>query len=162
MKYLFLFLSLFLLTPAFAAYTENVQDSCVPFFQEMVAVFHPIEYTCDFGYFLPANVTGCRPCPKNYKCPGGTFKFNENQPQGAVFNSDNIITENISNGCLLTMPNKMYANFEPNVINITYDYKDESGTKIQSSCIYGELIELPAVPSRQGYVFGGWKVKTNQ
>ena len=48
----------------------------------MIPVWTPNEYTCEPGYYLPANVDGCRQCPKNNKCVGGTYSFNETENQG--------------------------------------------------------------------------------
>ena len=46
------------------------------------AVFTPIDYVCDSGYFLPANSTTCIACPDGYSCAGGTFNFNKINSQG--------------------------------------------------------------------------------
>ena len=43
--------------------------------------------------------------------------------------------------------------------HLIYNYGN--GTITESSCVYGELIELPEEPVRQGYKFMGWRVKTS-
>jgi len=48
----------------------------------------------------------------------------------------------------------------PTIINLFwYDGINESPT--QSTCQYNQQITLPPTPVRPGYVFGGWRVKTN-
>ncbi len=63
--------------------------SCVKNFNKSYsAIFEPIMYTCAPGYYLPAgddwidDVEGCRICPQNNKCVGGTYIFNETEFQG--------------------------------------------------------------------------------
>ena len=46
------------------------------------ARFAPNEYTCNAGYYLPADETECTQCPTNSVCVGGTYLFNETTDQG--------------------------------------------------------------------------------
>ena len=69
-----------------------VQDaigSCsADFSQSLTAIFEPIVYTCSAGFYLPAgndwqnDTEGCRKCPENNYCAGGTYTFNETIAQG--------------------------------------------------------------------------------
>ena len=47
-----------------------------------VAIYERSTYTCNPGYYLPANTDGCVVCPENSYCPGGTYTFNETMAQG--------------------------------------------------------------------------------
>ena len=122
---------------------------------ELVAIFDPISYTCASGYFLPANTTGCQPCPTDYTCSGGTFYFNDTKAQGIQFTT---ITTDITNACSTNFPNDMVAVFEPITINLSYD--DGNGNVTSTTCEYGDTITLPeTVPTRPGYTFTGWVVR---
>ena len=68
---------------------EDITDGCNKVFVRSInnnanitATFIPNEHTCAPGYYLPANVDGCRQCPADNKCIGGTYSFNENINQG--------------------------------------------------------------------------------
>ena len=62
---------------------NNLNNLCSTNFpHELSAVMTPNEHNCAPGYYLPANVDGCRQCPKNNKCVGGTYSFNETTDQG--------------------------------------------------------------------------------
>ena len=63
--------------------------SCSPAFtQNYGAIFEPITYTCNPGYYLPAgndwttDNQGCTICPADNYCVGGTYTFNETNDQG--------------------------------------------------------------------------------
>lgn len=69
--------------------TQNITNGCRTDFVRSTnntaiirPVFTPNIHTCTPGYYLPANVDECRPCPINNKCIGGTYSFNETTPQG--------------------------------------------------------------------------------
>ena len=68
---------------------EDITDGCNKVFVRSInnntiimATFIPNEHTCTTGYYLPANVDECTICPKNNKCVGGTYTFNETLTQG--------------------------------------------------------------------------------
>ena len=68
---------------------EYITDGCNKVFVQSInnntiimATFIPNEHTCTTGYYLPANVDECTICPKNNKCVGGTYTFNETLTQG--------------------------------------------------------------------------------
>lgn len=48
----------------------------------LVPEFVPAQYTCDAGYYLPADAIACVICPENSYCPGGTYTFNESSEDG--------------------------------------------------------------------------------
>lgn len=77
----------------------------------LYALFEPNVYTCDAGYYLPANIEGCKPCPSEDICVGGTFTFNEYFSQGIVYNQN--ITTDIGYGCQ-SFDGYATAVFEPN------------------------------------------------
>ena len=79
-----------------------------------IAEYELNEYTCNAGYYLPANHEGCVQCPSIYSCPGGTFTFDENTSQGIVYSSSVIINTNINNMCAVNLPNVLSAFYEPN------------------------------------------------
>ena len=65
--------------------TQNIPQGCavdLPLGGFSVAIFEPTVYTCNPGYYLPANTDGCVICPANSYCPGGAYTFNENDIQG--------------------------------------------------------------------------------
>lgn len=63
--------------------TTNVSNACSSNFgHELNAVFEPNQYTCQPGYYLPANIDECTICPNDNYCVGGTYTFNETTPQG--------------------------------------------------------------------------------
>ena len=45
------------------------------------AVFAPRQIECTSGYYLLANHVECTRCPNDNYCPGGTYTFNETEPQ---------------------------------------------------------------------------------
>jgi len=48
------------------------------------ALFEPNQHNCAQGSYLPANTDGCRLCPADSYCVGGTYTFNETLTQGIV------------------------------------------------------------------------------
>ena len=63
--------------------------SCSNEFARILSVtFEPINYGCPAGYYLPAGMNwvndyeGCRKCPLNHYCGGGTYTYNETTTQG--------------------------------------------------------------------------------
>lgn len=95
-KILFLFFILFI-SPVFGVvYDTNITGAC-GVYENLNAKFSPIQYTCDSGYFLPANAISCAACPSGFSCPGGTYTFNETKNSG--LNLSGTITQNITNAC---------------------------------------------------------------
>ena len=96
-------------------FTENTAGACN--FDSsnayLSAIYEPNEHTCSVGYYLPANVDECMPCPNMYRCDGGTFSFNPDTAQGLVYNGGNFDT-NINNFCAINIPKYLYAVYEPN------------------------------------------------
>ena len=81
--------------------------------QTLFARFEPNEYTCNTGYYLPANATGCIGCLTGYTCTGGTYSFNEKSDQGINLNTP--ITTNVEQGCGASQTTSLFlARFEPN------------------------------------------------
>ena len=143
-------LSLLIITPSFA---EMMCDDATDYF----AIYEINTYTCENGYFLPANTTGCQPCPTGYTCSGGTYEFNPDIYQGTELN--NIPTTTMNNICADNFPTDVFAIYEPNTINLNWWNGNE--TVAQTTCEYDGTIQLPSTPTRPGYTFVGWRLKTN-
>ena len=156
MKHLYLPL-LFIVSPAFAVYTENIPDACGTTSSEFLAIYEPIQQTCDDGSFLPANSLTCVSCPSDHTCSGGTYDFNPKKSQGIVYNK---LTETSVKSCSSNISHKLTAIYMPNTLTLNWDYKD--GRTAQTTCIYDTMLVLPPDPVRPGYIFGGWRVKTPQ
>ena len=65
--------------------TTNVDLGCATKLlnnNRFLARFAPNEYTCNAGYYLPADETECTQCPAGSACSGGTFTFNDTTDQG--------------------------------------------------------------------------------
>ena len=66
-------------------YTINENNVCaVSFPKNLNAKFEPNQYTCNAGYYLPADGIECVQCTLNNACVGGTYAFNETTDQGIV------------------------------------------------------------------------------
>lgn len=157
MKKTIIFLSIFFINNAFGYL--NTQNACGIEPAVIVAQFTPRTYTCEVGYYLPANTDGCRPCPSGYTCLGGTFEGNSTQSQGLVRVSDTTTTMN--NACATNAPRVMVAVFVPNTENIVGINWNNNGSFSTTMCTVGDTIDLPPTPTRVGYVFTGWKVKND-
>jgi hypothetical protein len=156
-KYLFIFFAIYSCN-AFAYYNETIPNQCGIVGNKMYAIFTPNVHTCSAGYFLPANVDGCRSCPNGYTCSGGTFSFNERQSQGIVYKT--TIRENIPYACAKNMPHDMVAIFNPNTININWSDTDIADVVANNagSVVYDSDIRTPVrVAHKKGKVFVGWK-----
>ena len=156
MKKLYIIFIVLFTTDAFALYNTNIPNACGTY-PKIRAVFIPNEHTCQSGYFLPANVDGCRPCPTDHVCSGGTFAFNEHQSQGIKYKT---LTRNSANSCASNISHKLVAKFTPNTVTLNFD--DDNGNTTSGSCTYDGLVNLPPTPTREGYDFVGWKLVTNE
>ena len=85
----------------------------------MFAIFAPTQYTCSSGQYLPANIDGCRTCPANGTCSGGTYTFNESSSSGIEFRYP--FTQSQTNACVNDLMgadnnnhSNMFAVFTPN------------------------------------------------
>ena len=61
----------------------QINKACANNFpKKLSAQYDRNQYTCNPGYYVPANTDGCVVCPANSYCPGGTYTFNETLDQG--------------------------------------------------------------------------------
>ena len=108
-KIYFTFFIVFTFVSAVAAadvITQNVPNGCgLDYLRaennneaNLYSIWVPNSYTCNFGYFLPANSVDCTKCLTDYICAGGTYVFNERIDQGIEYSS--ILTQPLANGCL--------------------------------------------------------------
>ena len=108
MKRVFISLLLILISQSvFGDYiTQNTNNGCVDNIisidnnnhSNMFAVFTINQYTCPSGQYLPANIDGCRACPANGTCNGGTYTFNESSSSGINFTHP--FTQSQTNACI--------------------------------------------------------------
>ena len=136
----------------------NISNTCstnIRFFEPQWA---PSVYNCSAGYYLPADEISCAECLENNYCPGGNLTFNETTPQGL-------------NPCPNDTPYSPAASTSVDqcykIINLNW-YLDENATTpltvqpAAQKCIYGQPIILPDTnPTKPGYVFSGWRLRTN-
>ena len=136
----------------------NITNGCNGSYR-FAPVFQINSYTCQSGYFLPANTEGCQPCPTGATCSGGTFTFNTTTAQGIVVNYP--LNNTVTKGCSGNLTDGYVPVFTPNNISLTW--QDENGNTIDSgTCSYGEAISVPStIPTKTGYTFTGWQVVSN-
>jgi hypothetical protein len=116
-----------------ALYTNDISNGCIPNVihsfnndAEMTARWIPNSYTCNVNEFLPANIDNCVSCPMGQTCTGGTFDFNETEPQGITYTTPILYNQN--NSCVneLLKPNNntsyMVAKFVRNVHTCSAGY----------------------------------------
>ena len=115
-----LLLSLLIINPVYGYYTSDIPNKC-GLMPEMFTVFTPIQYTCPAGEFLPAYTLGCKTCPADYTCNGGTYAFNDDIFQGAIKQSG-YINNNLSNLCSTNAPHELFAVMTPNEHNCAPGY----------------------------------------
>ena len=117
---------------------------------------------CESGEFLPANSVQCVSCPDGYTCAGGTYSYNPTLAQGIVKDANNpYISSNTHHTCSANLGHIMHATRTANVINLRWYDRDTELTvqPAAQSCTYGEKITLPdTIPTRQGYIFSGWRL----
>lgn len=98
---------------------------------------HFVKWSCDNG--VGDHSTSCN----NHTCQGDTVS--------------NWTYTGIANGTTVTCT----AQYDANTIGLTWDANGgEVETAGGESCSYGGSILLPENPSRTGYEFGGWEVKS--
>ena len=125
--------------------TTNVDDGCGRTESRLFGRFAPNEYTCNAGYYLPADAIECVQCPANSFCLGGTYTFNE------------TITQGISGQCATGYSSSAgSAACTPNTITVRWD--DGNGGAYSTTCIYGGALTTPATEpvAPRGYHFTGW------
>ena len=143
---------------AFALYDSDITNGCSGSYR-FAPVFQINSYTCQSGYFLPANAVACVACPTGATCNGGTFTFNPDIAQGIELNYP--FNNTITNGCSGNLTGGYVPVFVPNSISLTW--QDDNGNTIDSgTCSYGEAISVPSTtPTKTGYTFAGWQVVSN-
>lgn len=79
-----------------ALITENVPNGCKIELsgKSLVAIYIPTDYSCDAGYYLPANQVECTICKQNNYCPGGIYSFDETIDQGIASCPDDLYAPN--------------------------------------------------------------------
>ena len=135
--------------------TGNIANGCKEGFlgvmnnaSNITATFVPNQYTCNAGYYLPANAIECTQCPENSYCPGGTLTFNETTPDG-IFPCPNNQT---------SLPGSSSVD---QCKTISLNWVSNGETYTATSCTINDLVTLPNPPTNPGYTFTGWKLQTN-
>ena len=125
---------------------------------KFIPKFRVKTFTCNSGYFLPANTDHCVQCPNGYTCPGGTFDFNPDKARGIT--KQQTITNNLPNVCSKNFtPGNFRPVFRPHTINLNWYDRDTLLTT--TTCTYDGPITLPNItPTRPGYTFSGWRLRT--
>ncbi len=113
MKYIPVIFAVLIPVNAFALYTETIPNQCGALGDKMYAIFTVNTHNCASGQFLPANTDGCRACPADYTCAGGTYTFNPTEYAGAV-RSAKYITHTMTNMCADNAQKTFVAVFTPN------------------------------------------------
>lgn len=143
----------------FVSQNALAEFTCDTNVYDYYATFIPTEYTCQSGYYLPANTDGCVACPNGFVCNGGTFSFNLNESQGLYINST-FPNTTLTNMCADNFPIDLYAVYQVNTMTLNFD--DGNGNVTSTTCEYGDTITIPdTVPTRTGYNFAGWVVRQN-
>ena len=157
MKRLFIIFVILCYSNAFAYISENIVSGCsATRAKNFYPVFQILSYTCEPGYFLPADTLVCQPCPIGHTCNGGTFNYNPTRSQGIKFTYPT--NTNVAKSCSMNFGTKLIPVFEINTVNLTWN--DGNGNTTSTTCTYGETISLPETePTRTGYVFNGWVVR---
>jgi len=101
------------------AYTPDAPVSCDAIPAGMYAVYGISQYTCQRGYYLPADSEICRSCPTGGSCIGGTFTLNPNEYQGLVLSN---IHGAVNYVCANNFPTNMYAMYQINVYTCSAGY----------------------------------------
>ena len=135
--------------------SENIRNGCKEDFlraynniANITATFTPNVHNCSVGYYLPANIDGCRQCLANSYCAGGTYSFNETINQGIV-------------SCPESHPISLAGSSSINQCKKTLNWYNENTLVESGTCNYNGSITLPSVqPTRVGYDFVGWKVES--
>ena len=99
---------------AFALYNSDIPNACTSS-QTFIPVLQINSYTCNAGYYLPANALACVQCPSNATCPGGTFTFNPDQAQGINLNYP--VSQNLNNACSENFAKTFAPVFQANSYN---------------------------------------------
>ncbi len=132
-------------------------------------------YTRNDDYFYPLVVDYSSHCGSNQYPGGGTCRNYAQSTCPSGYHSyslnANTIAEQSDGACPTNY--ELYTDMascdiaqdptcvdSPIIINLLW-YDGINETPSQSTCRYNQQITLPPTPVRPGYVFGGWRVKTN-
>ena len=130
-------------------YTINENNACANAFpKNLNAKFEPDQYTCNAGYYLPADGIACVQCPANSFCSGGTYTYNESITQG--------ISGQCANGYSAPVGSSSSADCIANTITVRWD--DGNGGAYSTTCTYGGVLTTPTTEpvAPRGYHFTGW------
>ena len=90
-------------------------------YDNMYALFEPISYACNSGYYLPANAVACEECTNGFSCSGGTYTFDEKATQGLSRNAQSYIADTAT-VCANNFDKVYNAVFEPAQYNCNAGY----------------------------------------